>query len=285
MSSARSWDRLYAVAEGQAGYFSGAQARRAGYSPQRLARYLANGRVIRPQRGVYRLRHFPSSEYGPVIAAWLWSGRAAVVSHESALALHGISMAAPARVHLTVPLSWRRRRLKVPAPIILHHADVPERDRTCVGAIPVTSLARTLLDCPPAMMSPPKAAGTLYLFLICAETLLEGMSRTRAAQHLAAYRRLTDKLRRRGQLVAGGRLLTADSAATVRVRRGRVKVTDGPFAETKELVGGFLVIRARSRAEAVRIASSVPGAHIGCVEVRPLADDPATLAALGLPIG
>jgi hypothetical protein len=103
-----------------------------------------------------------------------------------------------------------------------------------------------------------------------------------AERHLAQYRVFTDRLRRRGQLVACNRLLPAGTATTVRVRTGKVSITDGPFAETKELVGGYFVIEARDRAEAVRVASGIPGARIGCVEVRPIAEDPATLRALGL---
>jgi hypothetical protein len=67
---------------------------------------------------------------------------------------------------------------------------------------------------------------------------------------------------------------------TVRVRQGRVGTTDGPFAETKEHVGGFYVIEAHDMNEAIRIAANVPGARLGCVEVRPIADDEATRAAL-----
>jgi hypothetical protein len=61
-----------------------------------------------------------------------------------------------------------------------------------------------------------------------------------------------------------------------------VSQSDGPFAETKELIGGYFLIEAKDRSEAVRIAARIPGARIGCVEVRPIADDPGTLRALGL---
>jgi hypothetical protein len=121
--------------------------------------------------------------------------------------------------------------------------------------------------------------------LICAETLLDGMSEAEAREHLAQYRALTERLWDRGQLIACNRLLPAGTAATVRVRDGKVAVTDGPFSETKELIGGYFLIEARDRAEAIRIAARSPGASIGCVEVRPIADDAATLRALGLPEG
>jgi DNA-binding XRE family transcriptional regulator len=124
---------------------------------------------------------------------------------------------------------------------------------------------------------------TRFLCLVCADKLLEQMPRAAADRHLAQYRVVTERLRKRGALLACNRLLPAERAVTVRVRKGRRSVTDGPFAETKELVGGYFVIEAEDRAEAVRLASTLPGARIGCVEVRPIAEDAATLRALGLP--
>ena len=121
-----------------------------------------------------------------------------------------------------------------------------------------------------------------FLCLICAKTLMEQMSRAEAKRHLARYRALTDDLRKRGQLLGCNRLLPAESATTVRVRKGKVSTTDGPFAETKELIGGYLLVGAKDRAEAIRIAARIPGGFIGSVEVRPIADDPETLHSLGL---
>lgn len=123
---------------------------------------------------------------------------------------------------------------------------------------------------------------TRFLCLICAAKLMEQMTPAEAEAHRAGYRTLTARLWKRGQLLSCNRLLPTDTATTVRVRNGKVSVVDGPFAETKELVGGYFVIEAKDRAEAVRIASRIPGAHIGCVEVRPIAEDAATLRALGL---
>ena len=62
----------------------------------------------------------------------------------------------------------------------------------------------------------------------------------------------------------------------MRVRDGKVAVTDGPFAETKEQLGGYFVVEAADRDEAIRVAAKIPGAWIGCVEVRPIADDART---------
>ena len=71
------------------------------------------------------------------------------------------------------------------------------------------------------------------------------------------------------------------SAITVRVRDGRTSATDGPFAETKEQLGGYYVIEARDLNEAILVASRIPGAWVGSVEVRPVADDEPTRRALG----
>ena len=120
-----------------------------------------------------------------------------------------------------------------------------------------------------------------YLCLICAETLMEDMTEADAAKHLEEYRDLTENLRNSGQFIGGNRLLPSDAATTVRVRKGKVSTTDGPFAETKEQLGGYLLIEARDLNEAIQVASRIPGARIGCVEVRPIAEDAPTLRALG----
>lgn len=120
-----------------------------------------------------------------------------------------------------------------------------------------------------------------FLCLICAERVMETMSKAEADRHYEDYRGFTSGIRASGQLLSCNRLLPPDSATTVRVRGGRVTTTDGPFAETKELIGGYYVIEAADRAQAIEIASRIPGAWIGCVEVRPIAEDEQTLKALG----
>ncbi len=79
-----------------------------------------------------------------------------------------------------------------------------------------------------------------------------------------------DKLLKDGRMVSAEPLQSVHTAATVRVRDGRVLVTDGPFAETKETVGGFFLLDVRDQAEAVQIAAEWPSARIGSIEVRPL---------------
>lgn len=81
-----------------------------------------------------------------------------------------------------------------------------------------------------------------------------------------------DDLRGQGKLIESQQLEAASSAKSVRIRNGKVSVTDGPFAETKELLGGFNLIEAANYDEAVRIASTFPWAQTGCVEVRAVRD-------------
>lgn len=77
-------------------------------------------------------------------------------------------------------------------------------------------------------------------------------------------------LQKQGQLIAASPLHPVDTATTVRVRDGKTTTTDGPFAETKEQLGGFLMIDVRDLNDAVRIASHFPAARFGSVEIRPM---------------
>lgn len=78
------------------------------------------------------------------------------------------------------------------------------------------------------------------------------------------------ELRARGQCVASEALEPVATATTVRIRNGRLSVTDGPFAETKEQLAGFYLIEARDLNEAIQIAAKIPPAEVGCIEVRPI---------------
>lgn len=149
-----SWDRLFEIAAAQAGYFTTQQAAAAGYSSQLLLKHMRGGRVVRAQRGLYRLVHFPASEHEELVTAWLWSEQAGVISHQTALSLHGLSDVLPAQVHLTLPEAWRRRRFRVPAGVVLHHADVASEERSWFGPVPTTSARRTLSDCAKGGLSP-----------------------------------------------------------------------------------------------------------------------------------
>ena len=141
------WHALYETASPQEGFFTAAQAAAAGFSPQLLSHHLRRRRIRRMRRGIYRLSHFPEGEHEDLVVLWLWSSRQGVFSHETALFLQGLSDAMPARIHLSLPTSWRSRRLRVPSGVVLTHADVADEDRTWVACLPVTNAARTLDDC------------------------------------------------------------------------------------------------------------------------------------------
>jgi hypothetical protein len=89
------------------------------------------------------------------------------------------------------------------------------------------------------------------------------------------YRSFTEELRSAGAMVAGDRLQPTGNATTVRVRDGEELVTDGPFAETKEQLGGYYLIEADSLDEAIQWATKLPGSHHGSVEIRAIAEVPA----------
>lgn len=117
-----------------------------------------------------------------------------------------------------------------------------------------------------------------YLCIICAETLMEYMTESDAAAHYDEYAAFTQDIKRSGHFLSANRLEPVDSATTVRVREGKVSVTDGPFAETKEQFGGYYLIEAKDMDDAIQVAARIPGARYGCVELRPIAEDAQTLA-------
>jgi hypothetical protein len=90
-----------------------------------------------------------------------------------------------------------------------------------------------------------------------------------------------DEMRENGQLSDSQMLQAPPTARSIRVRNGRQVVVDGPFTETKEVLGGFNLIEAADMDEAVRIASSFPWAQVGCVEVRPVQDFEAVRRRVG----
>jgi hypothetical protein len=87
------------------------------------------------------------------------------------------------------------------------------------------------------------------------------------------------KIRNSGHCIASEALESVQTATTVRVRNGKTSVTDGPFAETKEQLAGFYMIDAKDLNEAIRIASGIPPARVGSIEVRPIRPIRETVAA------
>ena len=112
-----------------------------------------------------------------------------------------------------------------------------------------------------------------YLCLIYdEESKLDAMTPAEAAAFMGDYRALSQSLRESGAYLGGEALQPIASATTVRVRGGKMSTTDGPFAETKEQLGGFYLVEAKSQDEAIQIAARIPSAKTGSIEVRPILD-------------
>ena len=109
-----------------------------------------------------------------------------------------------------------------------------------------------------------------YLLLIYTEEQAELPPMEVMSAQTAAYDAFTKEIRDRGLLEAGEALHPTTSATTVRVREGQTITTDGPFAETKEALGGFYLVNAADLDEAIELAAKIPGAMRGSIEVRPI---------------
>src|ERR1043165_7520568 len=108
-----------------------------------------------------------------------------------------------------------------------------------------------------------------YLCLIYDEEKnLAAMSKDEFTALMGEYFAFTKDLRQSGHYLGGNDLQPVKNATTVRVRNGRVSATDGPFAETKEQLGGYYLIEAKDPTEAIQIAAKIPSARLGSIEVR-----------------
>ena len=88
------------------------------------------------------------------MAVWLWSRTEGVMSHETAVFLHDLSNALPIKANITLPNHWKRRTIRIPKDVLVHYEDIPESDRGWIGALPVTTVRRTLFDCLHGTLSP-----------------------------------------------------------------------------------------------------------------------------------
>jgi hypothetical protein len=114
-----------------------------------------------------------------------------------------------------------------------------------------------------------------YLCLIyIEEKKLDALPKSEYDAILAEAMAYSDELRQGGHLIASEALQRVEAATTVRYRNGKLSMTDGPFAETKEQLGGFLLLEARDLNEAVRLAGKFPPGRFGSIEVRPTKELP-----------
>jgi len=135
-------DSLYQIAESRGGYFTAADARRAGFSRSLLTHHTRNGHFERVARGVYRLERFPASPYEDLFIALLRTGPRSVISHASALALYDLTDALPTEVHVTVPRTASRRR----SGIRLHTKTIDSAEVTSREGLALTTVPRTIAD-------------------------------------------------------------------------------------------------------------------------------------------
>ena len=133
---------LYELGEAQAGYFTTRQAAQVGVSRRVLSHRAQQGDIEQVRYGLYRLRDFPAQAFEEVAAVCLWAGTDSAASHETALAIHGISDAMPATIHITVPRAFRGKQPGV----TIHHASLPDDQREVRDGVPVTTIARTVQD-------------------------------------------------------------------------------------------------------------------------------------------
>ena len=114
-----------------------------------------------------------------------------------------------------------------------------------------------------------------YLCLIYdAEKAWNDMSETERGKMFGEYMQFTQEIKASGHYLGGNALQPIGTATTVRVRDGKTTTTDGPFAETREQLGGYYLIEAKDLDEATRIAARIPSAKIGSIEVRPVMQTP-----------
>ena len=110
-----------------------------------------------------------------------------------------------------------------------------------------------------------------YLLLICGdEKAWAAMADADRQQLMAEFRRFSSDIQASGQYVSGSQLQPSTAATSVRVRDGKRLVTDGPFAETREQLGGYYIVDVENLDEAIALAARIPSVRTGTVEVRPL---------------
>ncbi len=114
-----------------------------------------------------------------------------------------------------------------------------------------------------------------YLLLIYEnEGASAGLSEAEQGKIFQEYMDYTNGIRRKGNYIAGEALQPISTATTVRVKNGKTLTTDGPFAETREQLGGFYMVEAKDLDEAIKLATGIPAVRTGCIEVRPIMPTP-----------
>ena len=150
-----SYEKIYETALDQHGCITTGQATALGIERHSLLMMERRGQLERLSHGVYRVTAIPLTSLTAYAAAILWPRTStAVLSHETALDLYGVSDINPGRVHITIPRSHSRIRRTTPRAYNVHIADLPPRDIATYEGLPITTLERTIRDCAATHVGP-----------------------------------------------------------------------------------------------------------------------------------
>jgi len=143
-------DRLFEIADSQQGYFTAKQAEECGFYASHFSRYVSSGRWIKEQRGIYRLAHYSVTERPELVLWMLWSrSKGGAIqgtwSHETALDIYELSDVMPAKMHMTVPMGFRKS-VPIPKLLVLHRAELSASEIRVQQGYRVTTPLRTLQD-------------------------------------------------------------------------------------------------------------------------------------------
>lgn len=162
--------RLYELAEGQGGYFTAADAKACGYDYPHQHFHVKQENWIRVDHGIYRLKRFPAAKHEDLIRWWLWSRKKGVISHETAAAVYELGDLLPAKVHLTVPVGFRKKLVRA---VVLHKARLEPFEINHRHGFPITSPLRTVIDLAKAHLDPER------LSAVVKDAVREGLIRSR----------------------------------------------------------------------------------------------------------
>lgn len=172
---------LEGIALQQGGYFDRQDAQTHGLGDRLLHYHVGTGRFERCFPGVFRLSRAPLAPHDDLLLAQVWTNYRGVISHHSALALYTLSDVMPHRVHLTVPLDFRRTT----SPFVLHRSTLPPDDVTDYDGVRATTPARSIVDAASSGIGPEQIVKAVQQGL---EHALFDVERLRAVAHRARYR-------------------------------------------------------------------------------------------------
>jgi len=151
---------------------------------------------------------------------------------------------------------------------------IPASADRLLGVMNPAYMVAAVLTAARRFQSGPKMETAMqYLCLIYEnEQEWQKLPKSEAEKIMGEFFSYTESIKKSGHYVGGNALQPTHTATTVRVRNGRLATTDGPFTETKEQLGGYYLVQAKDLNEAIQVASRIPGARLGAVEVRPIVE-------------